>query len=374
MVWKAKEATLTQEQAIALARKELAPYWFGSEPLFAAMKTPERTVIVPLESEFSKKHWILFLVDPSELSANVSYGYAEEWYRRYHALGVGILMLFSSHYSFLKEASSISAIVEEHRFAFPCALDVDDLLLEGFGGVETYPRVILYLQSSPQFEVQFGRMEDPWSDFEKKIQTQLRLSDPGLSLFPVFQYGGIAGKAERALDLGSVVPSAHRTKLFSPGFEGLPPDPSRTRTFTPPASALTVSGMEEALVLKGTWTQERERLVTSDPGAELTFKPLSKRVSLIAQSLGKEVDPSLIAIEFKGSTIYDGIIAEDMVLTDSGASEVRIKKPRIYHLLTSLTEAEQQYEVIFRFPGASHSPVALYGLRMGSHPSGGSSE
>ena len=38
MAWKRKEKKLTPDEAIALAKKELAPFWIGSEPLFAAIK------------------------------------------------------------------------------------------------------------------------------------------------------------------------------------------------------------------------------------------------------------------------------------------------------------------------------------------------
>ena len=37
MVWKKKEKLLSPEEAIAQAKRELAPFWFNSEPLLAAV-------------------------------------------------------------------------------------------------------------------------------------------------------------------------------------------------------------------------------------------------------------------------------------------------------------------------------------------------
>ena len=56
MAWKPKEKQLTPEEAIAQARKELAPYWLNSEPLLAAVRGDDQKITVhPLAKDFESK-------------------------------------------------------------------------------------------------------------------------------------------------------------------------------------------------------------------------------------------------------------------------------------------------------------------------------
>jgi transposase len=63
MVWKKKEKPLSPEEAIAQAKRELAPFWFNSEPLLAAIKTEAGASALPLTSDFVDRPW-LFTFSP----------------------------------------------------------------------------------------------------------------------------------------------------------------------------------------------------------------------------------------------------------------------------------------------------------------------
>ncbi len=63
--WKKKEKALTPEEAIAAAKRELAPFWYNSEPLLAAVRTEAGASVLPLNSNFVQKSWAYVFVDPT---------------------------------------------------------------------------------------------------------------------------------------------------------------------------------------------------------------------------------------------------------------------------------------------------------------------
>src|ERR1041385_2643346 len=99
MVWKPKEKELTVHEAVALAKRELAPLWFGSEPLVAAIRGSDgKGSIFPLFERFSDVPRVLFFVDPTKPGAEFLLRYAREWQRRYSPHGCEFLAVLRIPY------------------------------------------------------------------------------------------------------------------------------------------------------------------------------------------------------------------------------------------------------------------------------------
>src|SRR5581483_9150852 len=94
MVWKPKEKELTPEEAVAAAKKELAPFWHGSPPLLAGVLSPQGVTAHPLDPAFGAKSWLLFFLDPTDAAGESAFSYARELHRRYHQHNVGCLLVF----------------------------------------------------------------------------------------------------------------------------------------------------------------------------------------------------------------------------------------------------------------------------------------
>ena len=94
MAWKPKEKPLTHEEAIAVARAELAPFWMGSEPLIAAIRAREgKASVHPLDKDFERRSWALIFVDLMNYKGEGVLRYAREWARRYAAHNLGVLLV-----------------------------------------------------------------------------------------------------------------------------------------------------------------------------------------------------------------------------------------------------------------------------------------
>src|SRR4051812_43129684 len=98
-MWKSKEKEISVEEATALAKQELAPFWFGSSPLLVGVFIDEKYIAVPLEESFNKKPWLLFFIDMTDFSSETLLLYSQEWHRRYHQNNLGVLMIAQPLYS-----------------------------------------------------------------------------------------------------------------------------------------------------------------------------------------------------------------------------------------------------------------------------------
>jgi hypothetical protein len=101
MVWKPKEKELTLEEALSLAKKELAPFWIGSPPLLAAFKTKHHTALYPIHPTFNESSWAIFFINPTCFSGKTTTLFAREMYRRYHDLHLNIFCAKTSTHSLL---------------------------------------------------------------------------------------------------------------------------------------------------------------------------------------------------------------------------------------------------------------------------------
>lgn len=329
MTWKPKEKELTPEEAVALAKKELAPYWVGSKPLIAGVKNGNRCFVVPLDEEFKKKSWLILFADPTDFRGEASLLYLKEWHRRYNGHELNTLLIYVPPYSYLKNPDAIQKLKDKEGIDFPLVIDTDETIAASFGASQL-PKIILYDKGKMSLESENGE----WlKDTELKIQKFLRSTEPGLPLLLIFE---------------------------SPDSVGMAQDTSRIEFGNQHAK----SGQKVGFSMDGKWDRDAEKVTTVDSNAVISFKSYSSRVSLIGQSMSKISEPAIVSIEVNGEPIYDSIAGEHVTLDDAGRSLVKVTFPQLYHFLVGLKKGIAA-DVTLRFPQANAVPVSLYGLRFG---------
>ena len=120
--WKKKERPLTPEEAIAGAKRDLAPFWYNSEPLLAAVRTEAGASVLPLNSNFVQKAWTYVFVDPTEFAGERALQTAREWHRRYSSHGMGFLIVFRAPLPFAKGAADY---LKQFQIQSPGMFDLD---------------------------------------------------------------------------------------------------------------------------------------------------------------------------------------------------------------------------------------------------------
>ncbi len=163
MAWKRKEKKLTPDEAIALAKKELAPFWIGSEPLFAAIKAGETVSVHPLSGLFSKKPWLLVFVDPTEFLGFIEIELAKIWHKRYHTHGLGFLGVLAPRYSFLKDPASVRLMIEREKLSYPFVLDSEQNIASAFG-TSKYGKMFVFAKGKALFPPTFTEWESKTED------------------------------------------------------------------------------------------------------------------------------------------------------------------------------------------------------------------
>src|SRR6185437_7718455 len=116
MGWKKKEKPLTPEEAIVQAKKELAPFWFGSEPLLAAIRTESGASVFPLNPNFVKTPWLFSFVDPTEYAGERAIVVTREWHHRYSPHQMGFILVFRAPEAFVRSAPDL---LRKFQIQFP---------------------------------------------------------------------------------------------------------------------------------------------------------------------------------------------------------------------------------------------------------------
>jgi hypothetical protein len=330
MVWKPKEKELTVEEAIALAKRDLAPFWLGSEPLLAAVRGPDQHVnVYPLNPEFEKRAWLVFTLDLASFASESALLHATEWHRRYAALDLGFLAFFRSGYRFMSSARALEPLAKRLELGFPAVVDGGGLFQEAFGNAAgALPQLTLLSGKKRVFEF-------PAADWKKSgeiaLQKFLRSQDPGLPLPPIFR----PESAHEVVDLVKV------------------------------DFGLRALHSRVAIQLGGKWITEDDRVVTSDPEATATFRSPGTHVSLLAQSAANtESEYTRVSIErADGDPLFDDAAGEDLVREEDGATGLRFTSAEAKHAIVDLPAKHR--ELRLRFPLADRLPVALYSLIFG---------
>ena len=333
MAWKPKEKELTAEEAIDLAKKELAPFWFGSIPRIAGVTVDGGSLVVPLDPEFNKKAFLFFFINPTTFAGESALNYAAEWHRRYSELELGILIVLAPTYSFLKKPDTVKKFFEgtfqKYEANFTWVVDTEMALFLSFQAL-TPPKVLLQFQGKTIFELEG---QEGLKKTEFLIQKFLRMTDPGLPLLPSFEISKGSFWDTQAIDFG-------------------------------PQPEIEMAEEESRYRLEGVWTQEKDCIATSDPKASVSFQHSAQRVSLIAATATLAKTPSRLVVEINGSPAYDAILGEHLAMDDTGESVIPIQHPQVYQALAHCPPRKKM-QVLFRFPDAAQASISLYGLRFG---------
>jgi hypothetical protein len=353
MVWKPKEKELTLEEAVTLAKRELAPLWSGSEPLVAAIRGAEgkRPAIFPLANQFSTVPRVFIFVDPTQPSSEFLLKYGREWAKRYQPNGCELLAVFRLPYTGLRQAQDFEGLMKKHPLGFPVAVDRDGLLAEALSADEL-PAVALLHKGKAVF------VDHDWrkpAETELKLQKYLRESDPGLPLRPAHAVETEPPANETALEFGR----GRGAAFPAPGFQGDVQGFGAAKfADSIPAGDLS----KRAFHIHGSWIQDPDRIATSDPTAVLAFHAARKNVALVARCISTIGMSSKVIIEIEGRPVFDVFAGDSLQMDEDGNSRVPLESLQLYSILQNL--APDSRRVTFRFPAAREFPVALYGLRL----------
>jgi hypothetical protein len=362
MIWKPKEKELTPEEAVVIAKKELAPFWFGSPPLLAGIEHDGLPLIIPLSKDFFKKSWMIFLIDPTDFEGESALVYAKEWFRRYHLNNLGFILVLVPSYEYLRRPQSIQKLMEKQQMSFPLVLDSQGALAQALNATK-FPKIVL-LSKGQILQSHDG--EEAFSEIENRLQKFLRSLDRGLPLLPLFFPKTEAVKDVARYEFGYQPKMGAPMMVFpEPGFVTGDDNIRRAKFVVPKTEGDDQdSEISEKFIISGEWLQYPEGIVTADATAYIQLMSPAAKVSLIAAPAGKPgLEPPRIGVDVGGLAVYDAISGEDVKMEDSGETQVRIVKPNLYHILVGLPK--KQRKVILRFPNAKRSPVAIYGLRFG---------
>lgn len=360
MTWGKKKKELKPEEAIALAREQLAPFWFGSSPLLAGVEEEGAVSAHPLDESFRKKSWLMFFIDPTTLSGEAATAQAVEYHRRYRTHALGFLLVLVPRFAWLANAYPIERFLKRESIGFPAVVDQGHLLSRAFGA-KAIPCFLLYHLGKMPI-----RCEDAssWSEGENQIQAFLRQTDPGLPLAPPTTTGSLR-LDQQTIDLGR----RGGAKFSAPGFAAVSPDDEPEDRESASAEVDFSKSPETSLTggvvsLRGRWSQSADAILTADPQASLSFECRSRIVAVVARSMANVQDPGKIAVEVDGVPIHDVYRSGEVASDDSGAAVAKVQEAQLYHLLRDLPEGGAR--VTLKFPYANRVAVALYGIRCGS--------
>lgn len=328
MSWfKKKEKDFTPHEAAELARQELRPYWFGSEPLICGATLEEGGVNPqPLDPELRSGLWVLFFSESAGASLERVEGIQKEWERRFLPMGVRFIRVIHSYFGFTQERKIMETWISRQGIRWPAVLDQGGDLCRAFGN-SLFPGAAVLFNGAI---IHVGQGESWLEGAENRIASALRRGSPGLPLLPPVS-DALVG-----------LQSAGHWPLF----EG--------------SAWISQAGVE----LVGKWKLEKDRIVTSDPTAELRFHSPGSAVCLIASSHSEDQTPTRILFSMQGTPFQESFLGESALLDDEGRSGATLAQPQEYRLLRGLPE--RMREITIHFPNARTTSVRVYGLEFTS--------
>lgn len=328
MVWKPREKEVTREEAIAQAKKDLAPIWFNSQPLLAALNAGGQWQAFPLDPSFEKLNWLVIVKDPTHPSALIDVPLLLEFHKRYGDYGLNILYLQQSHYSYLREREYLDQQFRRGKLPWISVLDQEGRYARSFNapgpvyGSET--RAVLLAQR----QIEIERTGPDWyRDTEQAIQLLLRKKDPGLPLPPPVDSLDKLRTELARIDFGRYAPAIAPSLAFE---------------------------------MSGAWWVEGDRLVTNDPHAWLKMKSPSSRLAVYAQAISKVSNIARIGIELAGAPAPVSVAGADLKVDDEGGVALRLDEPRLYQAVVDVPPTMR--DVTLRFPSADRASIAIYGI------------
>ena len=335
MAWKPKEKKLSAEEAIDLAKKELAPYWFGSAPLLAGIHSAGKVSAHPLDPKFVDKTWVILFIDATTFAGEAALGFFQEWFHRYGSHDLNFLLFLRFPYQNVYTRTAIEEVlIQAQGLTFPVAIDVDGSLGAAFGAIQT-PKVVCLKGGRLLFEYSGPTCAH---DGEVTLQKLLRTVDPGLPLLPVM-FSDPQIIQDRRIDVGSIE--------FG----------TNSKTIIESATEVPDAVPAGRLVYTGEWKREAELMLTSDPKATISFRSPAQRISVIARSKQKTIETGIIQVQINGLSAYEAFRGRQLSSDDEGNTVLKISSGWLYEALflkpiaISLCGFPRQTVLRFQFTG-----------------------
>ncbi len=324
MIWNKKQKEVTPEEALAAAREELSPYWFGSDPMLIGLDQGNGDYrAFPLYREFVKQLWLIIIVDSTSFWGSSILELTREWETRYRVLSLNILIIYAVRYQFQKNPTAAQKWIEEATTTCVRCFDVNSHLVDAFHG-DSLPKALLFKEGKKLLE--FSGQN--WiGEVDLHIQKALRMTDPGLPLFPVLKVVGGISYDVQSIDLTKREPKMR------------------------------------GLSLVGKWTYDEDKIWTNDPEAKLSFESPGSEVSILARARDNSDFIPFLMIELNGLPPYDSVRGRSLRVSETSDLIVTLNESKLFHLLTGLAPTERQVMISFR--NVKESPVEVYGLRFG---------
>jgi hypothetical protein len=321
--WGRRARELTRDEAIAQARLELAPYWFGAEPMLVGLEDGSEIHAFPLEGNFTRETWLVLLADSTTFWGSSIIECVRAWEERYRLVGLNILVVYHALYQFQRNPTAAQKWMEEEVISCVRCFDVNSALIQALRGT-VMPKALLYKDAQLYLEVS----GEEWiSKTDLKIQQVLRMMDPGLPFPPVMsQIQNLVYDCER-IDFGSRAVESGRA------------------------------------VFTGRWEQNEEKVWTQDPDATVVFRVTGSELAILAQP-SREDASAAIAVELCGLAPYELVRGKHLRISENAELVVQLIGPKLYWVLTGLPAHER--EVTLRFRNLTVSGVELYGIRFGN--------
>jgi hypothetical protein len=324
MVWKPKEKELSKEEAIALAKKELLPFWLGISPLFAVTRpAPAQPVqLFPLHASFTEKNWFILICDPLSPEGAMAQNYFKEWNHRYSENGIHFLLIRSE---FVKASVGKSGVTfdtyRRYSETFPVMVDHSGDARELFK-LQSIPQFRMFSQGKVQFQ-RLDRLKEvkDFQEVELEIQNFLRTKDPGLPLFRPYT---------PEVHLMYTVAEHNFGKHEKKGF----------------------------FHFEGKFRQTDRDVEMGENGASISFEVQGSCLSLIASSSSRSSLNPRIIIEVDGRPVFDSYAGSSIQFEETGHSYILVEDLTLYSIYQGLKPGK--HSVKFIFPNALTAPIRLF--------------
>ena len=292
------------------ARELFGDFWLNGEPV--SINTLRGSVI------------LLDFWELTSVQCLRAIPYVNEWQERYGQLGFQAVAVHSPQYTFAKKPDRVAAEIARHGLQYPVVLDNDGNLWGAYGARERPSRFVVDMDGFLRF-----MHEGPGGYEQTERWIQSLLNEGGLrGQMPEFVKpkrdidtpGAVLYKATNDIPMGYLRGTLGNLEAYSP---------ESSVEYTD--QEIYVGGR---IYAHGTWMQEREFLRfegTSGERGSLTALYEAGEVYLVVNSAGAggvQVD-----VLHDGKPLTKQFAGEDIVITASGESILRVEDARVYSVV-----------------------------------------
>jgi hypothetical protein len=291
-------------------------------------------------------------MDATEFAGDSAAWFFKEMVKRYQSFGLTPLAVIRETYQIMGDREQATRLLEHLGFPFIHVLDRENLLAQGFQAADS-PAVVVWKQNI----LRLRRTRENWFEgLELEIQNLLRETDPGLPLWLPMPESALPYKDRGRLEFGA----KGGLKYSGPGFK---PNESGVSTALFHPHDLPIKWQHGEIVITGSWKQDADRIMTSDPEAMIQLELPYSTLGIFAQPLGGPEEHATLEFEIAGVPVPDVFAGPSLVYNEEGRSVARLTRAGLFRVLNKLSPKDRK--LTLRFPYAHQTPVALYGFRFG---------